>query len=63
MCDKECFANLDGECQCLATPFVGDCPFQRNDITMNDQMKDIDRYNSRKSTWNERLSEDYIRTR
>ena len=63
MCDKECFANLDGQCLCLVEPFKGDCPFQRTDITMKDQCDDIKRYNSKKSTWNERISEDYIRTR
>jgi len=57
MCNKECFANLDGKCQCLDTPFVDNCPFQRADITMQDQIRDIERYNSRKSLWNERAEE------
>ena len=59
MCDKECFANLNGEYQCLDTPYVGDCPFQRTDITMQGQIKDIERYNSKKSFWHERFKENY----
>lgn len=62
MCNRECFANLDGQCLCLDTPYVGECPFQRTDITMKDQCDDIKRYNSKKSVYNERLREDYYRT-
>lgn len=57
MCEKECFANLNGKCLCLDTPYVGDCPFQRTDITMQRQSEDMQRYNSRKSLNNERFKE------
>ena len=53
-CDKECFANKDGECQALTEPIKGGCSFQRTDITMEQQIADMTRYNSNKSLNNER---------
>lgn len=46
-CRKECFANLNGRCMALAEA-IEDCPFQRTDITMERQYKDIANYNSHK---------------
>ena len=62
-CTKECFANLDGACLCLDTPFVDDCPFQRTDITMKDQCDDIKRYNSKKALNDDEIKKYYFRTR
>lgn len=28
-CEKDCFANSDGRCVALETPYEGDCPFQK----------------------------------
>ena len=63
MCNKECFANLDGVCLCLDEPYEGDCPFQRNDINMKDQYDAIKRYSSRASVGYEQFTERSKRTR
>lgn len=46
-CDKECFANRQGECMALSEAIKGKCPFQRTDISMSRQDADIIRYGSR----------------
>ena len=52
-CKRECFANHEGSCRVLeSVPTSGDCPFRRNDITIEKQYKDIERYNSLKSIHN-----------
>ena len=28
-CEKDCFANNNGRCVALETPYEGDCPFQK----------------------------------
>lgn len=43
-CDKECFANLDNKCQALSVSYRGECPFQRTDITMEEQMRSTKGY-------------------
>ena len=49
-CNRECFANHNGECGALAeTPKTGECPFRRTDISMKKQYADIALHNSRKS--------------
>lgn len=53
-CDKECFANKDGECQALTEPIKGECPFQKTDITMEQQIADMAIYNSNKNLKNDR---------
>ena len=50
-CDKECFANKDGECAALTEPIKGECPFRRTDITMEQQKADMAAYNSKGSIW------------
>ena len=49
-CGKKCFANRGGVCTVL-TEVLKDCPFQRNDITREQQNKDIQEYNSLRSTY------------
>lgn len=46
-CEKECFANLNNRCLALSES-IEDCPFQRTDIRMEEQNRDIARYNSKK---------------
>ena len=49
-CNRECFANHNGECRALAeTPRTGECPFRRTDINMQDQYADMALHNSMKS--------------
>ena len=48
-CDKECFANKDKHCLALAVSIRGECPFQRTDITMEDQVKQMIKYDSRRN--------------
>ena len=37
-CNRTCFAQKYGRCQALAKTPIGDCPFQRTDITMEEQL-------------------------
>jgi len=48
-CDKECFANRDNHCLALSVSYRGECPFQRTDITMDDQVKQMIKYDSRRN--------------
>ena len=40
-CDKECFANEDNKCMALSESIREECPFQRIDITMEEQRKQM----------------------
>lgn len=40
-CSKECFANYNGYCFALTESYIGECPFQRTDITWMGQHEDI----------------------
>ena len=43
-CSKECFANYNGYCFALTESYIGECPFQRTDITMEEQMRSTKGY-------------------
>ncbi len=51
-CEKKCFASIGGKCAALETAIQKDCPFQRTDITMRQQMRDIERYSYLKDYYN-----------
>lgn len=51
VCTKECFANENGQCKALTQAPRGECSFQRSDITMQDQKRDMEYYDSRKSIY------------
>lgn len=49
-CNRECFANHNGECRALTEiPETGECPFRRTDITLQKQYADMALHNSQKS--------------
>lgn len=50
-CDKECFANKDNRCLALDSAYRGECPFRRTDITMQDQIDQMIRYDPRRGLW------------
>jgi len=52
-CDKDCFANVNGKCSALTEAYRGKCPFQRTDITREQQYADTVRYNSLRSIYGE----------
>ncbi len=46
LCNKACFASKNGRCLALKEVIPLDCPFQRTDITIDQQEEDILVYSS-----------------